>query len=204
MTPTPVAASRGRARGAFTVAELLLSLSLTAMIGLAVVSMLYGSGVATSEQHDRRRALHGRQIATERIGSLLRSSGAVLDSSPDGVLLWRHDLDRDRLPRLSEVCLLSWNADDGSLVVHEPVSSLPAGSDTAFDWSADFRALAQSLPGSAAFHESVLMKRVTGWNVEIAPDGPHATKIIVVSVSFSTDSGESSASVVASLRCAMQ
>src|ERR1043165_772003 len=87
---------------AFTLAELMLALSLAGLVGAAVLSMLSAFGSASSPRFSVRGPMVDRQVAALRVGAMLRSSARVLGASSDRVVLWIGDANADGVPSLRD------------------------------------------------------------------------------------------------------
>jgi hypothetical protein len=123
---TPVAQRRSprtrracRRRG-LTLLELLLGISVTVIIGAAVASMLLVASAASAHQQTSRDFSVWQGVVTARLGTLLRSSGMVLASRSDYLVLWTSDADRDGEPSASEIAVVLRHSGANELWCYRP------------------------------------------------------------------------------------
>ncbi len=195
--------SRARLRASrrgFTTIELLLSLAVTAMVGMVVVMMLAGVTTATDRQHDTRRASTQRQVAIVRLGELTREAAMVGAMGPRHLLLWLHDEDDDGKPRLSELRRIEWDEQAGEVWVYE-AGDRPWLDDLMQDRSFDsYDALTRHLKGTDWFPGRRRLNDVTGWSVVLDEDDPHAARLLRLRVTLDQPGGEDTATIIAALR----
>jgi hypothetical protein len=181
--------------------ELLLAVALAGLVGSAALTMLVAATSATSLQSDSRRATVARQLAAERLGSLVRSSRAVLRASTGEVLLWKDDPDADGIPELSEMLLVQWDSSGSVLKTFQAPTDSALGSGTAYPAASDFAdattAAATTLPSR------VLLRHVDRF--EATPDAvpPQMAKRIRIQTSVETDHGTESITIIATPRGAL-
>ncbi len=129
-------------RRGFTLVEVLLAVTLAAFIGAAVLVMLGAATSATAVQADSRKTTLSRQIAAERLGSLVRSSKRPLFVSADRLLLWVADRNGNDTPELSEMRLIRWSQGQQRAELVEAAAGAPPSPDTAWALTDDFGAVA--------------------------------------------------------------
>jgi type II secretory pathway component PulJ len=114
-----------RAR-AFTLPELLLGVSITALIGLSAVTM--GSVLTThySQSQDYYQAVQTVRIAMMRLQANFRGAQLAAQVSPSQIILWREPNSADGQINPSELVLLTYSG--GQIVQSQIVypSNLPA------------------------------------------------------------------------------
>ena len=129
MTPTPAsilrpapprvaqpgAASRRRA---FTLLETLLAVSITAMIGVAMSSMMMAVTQSVTTRTDTRTMMVRSSAGQARLAAYVSPSRCVLDCSTAKLVLWFGDTRESGTVHASEVRWLIFDADAGELVVH--------------------------------------------------------------------------------------
>ena len=184
----------------FTTVELLLSLAVTAMVGLVVVMMLAGVTTATDRQHDTHRASTQRQVAIVRLGELTREAAMVGAMGPHHLLLWLHDEDDDGKPRLSELRRIEWDEQTGEVWVYE-AGDRPWQDGLMPDRSFDsYDALTRDHKGTDWFPGRRWLNNVTGWSVVLDADDPHAARLLRLRVTLDQPGGEDTATIIAALR----
>lgn len=177
---SPPAGGRGRAAG-FTIVELLVTLTVAGVLGMAILALVLGQNRFYGQSDDVIYAQQSLRAAMDLMASELRMAGPadVLAAAPDSVAI-RFDLVR------AVVCD-STAADETTLFVYDSVSNanLPAGFrgtaysgpyDSAFVYADGWTGVA-TVGGSGAKSdctdrgapsdgESWAYRRVTGWQGE--------------------------------------
>jgi hypothetical protein len=195
---SPAAARRGRT--GFTIAELLLGLSLFALVGLGVAMMLASLSSSTSDQHDLRQRMVTRQTSTLRLGSMIRSAAAVLDADSSQLVLWKGDADENLQVNLSEIRLVKWNPIAKSIVVIESPATLEDSLDESFDLESDFLAVANAHAGLESFAQSTLLDHVDGCGFTFDAPLVRDAELIRVDLSLDVEGQGESMSIVTALR----
>lgn len=93
-------------RRGMTLAELLISLTVTVFIGLAVATMLQAASFGTSTKRDFRRTAVRTEVVRNRLNDAIRNARAVLASGAGYIVLWRGDLRKNDQVNLSELQLI--------------------------------------------------------------------------------------------------
>ncbi len=137
-----------RLKNAFTLVELLLALAISGLVGLTAVLILSSTIKSTDEVNDTRRAVLKRQVATVRLGSLIRGSSKVLSLNSNAIVLWTGDLTNDGKPSVSELRRLELNRSTKELWEFTAPSDLDGTLDVNFDLTADFEAITSNLQNS--------------------------------------------------------
>lgn len=159
----------GRSRG-LTLVELLLALSVTAMIGAGVAAMMLLVSSGTTERTDLRALLVKEKSVAARLSAAVRSSLRVLDQGSDYVVLWIGDTRRDDQPNLSEIRLIE-RLSDGRLLCYS--ASFPDGwtdeqiatADTAYQLTDNFRTVTTALKSGSYFPSELWAQGVQSWTV---------------------------------------
>jgi len=99
-----------------TLVELMLGLTITAMIGLSVVMMLDALSYGTTSQATLRNAVVKLQATRSRIDASVRGSAMVLDQADGRLFLWTADTRDNDEPNLSELRVIEFDSDTGGLV----------------------------------------------------------------------------------------
>lgn len=170
----PVRSSRTCRRGgggAFTLVELILAMSCTALIAVAVGSILFAAARGTADTADQRALVLRQKMATARLGAALRGCRMVLQSGPDYVVLWVADRRPDGVPNVSELRRIERSPATGELVGYE--FAPPAGwtaaqieaADAALALTDDFNAVTTALKSTGHFPGQSWATGVTAWSL---------------------------------------
>lgn len=103
-----------RAAG-MTLVELLLAMSVTAMITLAAGGMLTAVTYGAGERTDLRGLVVRQELISHRLAAAIRASRQVLDSDRDQLVLWVSDTNNDQVAQLSEVRWIEYDSDDTAI-----------------------------------------------------------------------------------------
>ena len=181
-----------RTHNAFTLVELLMSMSVMSVIGLAiaVVGVAVSDGYIASEGY--YDALQCGRNTMLRIETAARKAKLIVASSSTAVVLWAGDTNGDGLINLDEIKTLTFNTaageidevavnfgnapNKGALNVNEPLSSLGTVSS----------ALAVQQASSYCV-TTPLASSVTNVQVKVSPAAPLATRL---DLQFTLGSGE--------------
>jgi hypothetical protein len=96
---------------AFTVAELLIAMSITAVVGLAVASVASALSHAHGQAESLWNAIQSARTGMGRIETLLRKAKLVTGTGPDRLLCWMGDANDNREIDLDEIALIHRVAD---------------------------------------------------------------------------------------------
>ncbi len=92
-----------RHRAGLTLLELLLALSITSIVGLAVTAMLAATSYGTDSEHDMRALLVRHTAATARISAAVRSCKQILAQGDGYLILWQADPNANNKPDRTEI-----------------------------------------------------------------------------------------------------
>ncbi len=161
---------RRRASG-LTLVELMLSLTITAIIGVAISSMLVATSRATATSSDGRSLLVRHRVISARMNAAVRQSIMVLETGSTYIVLWRGDTDSSGAPNMTELQRIDLSA--GSITSYR--WSLPAGwtpaakaaADTAYSLSSNFNTATNTLKSNAYCTSEVWTTGVTAWSISL-------------------------------------
>ena len=189
-------------RAGFTVIELLLAMAVSSMVGLVVVMMLMQSGTATDRQHDTRRASVQRQVATVRLGELMRETAMVVGTGSRHVVLWKQDVNGNGQPELSELRRIEWDDETGEVWVYESPPDLPESEDETYLLNPSvINDMTRLRSGTSKFPGQVRLTGITGWELALDDEGDIlAARLLRLRVTLEQESGPDEATVVAALR----
>ena len=170
-----------RRRG-FTLAELMVALAITAMIGSAISAMLVSVSTGTEARADTRRLEVRHKLLATRIDEAIRESRMVLDAGSGFLVLWMDDGCENGLPNLCEIRRIDWDVSTSEVSAYRAPEGLASADDTLYGFAADYDAITGSLMGTASFPGEVWATSVTSW--ELALDAPAAQDSVLVSYSL--------------------
>jgi len=137
-----------RARG-LTLIELLLALAGMALIGLAIVSMLFAVSYGTNSDKDMRNLVAQRMALRARITASVRESQMVLEHGDGYLVLWIGDGDENGKPNLDEIQLLELDAVNNQLLNYAVTSELL--SSPVYEFTDDFATELGRIKGGSNF-----------------------------------------------------
>lgn len=185
--------SPARAR-ALTLMELMLALTITAIMGLAIAQMLYAASSATASRNDMRALVTRQKALTVRLDEAIRGSNMVLASGSNYLVLWMGDTRADDQPNLSEIRRIEYSSSLGQIISWK--ASFPSSwtaaaitaADTQYDLAtADFNAVTTALKGSSTFPSEVWARNISGFSVAI--NNAVAQSATLVSYRITTTNG---------------
>jgi hypothetical protein len=164
--------TRQRAR-AFTLVELILALTITALIGGAVSAMLTTVSKGTASEAGRRSANTRKTILRAKLSACLRSTKLALaeghdaDSGVSYLVLWTGDSTYNDLPNVSEILLLEHNPRNGQVTAYRAPDDLPDDYNKTIPLSTDFNTLTAALAGNTYFPGETWATNVTAWDIQL-------------------------------------
>lgn len=99
-----------------TLIELMLAMSATGIVGVAIASMLQAVSYGTSSSQDIRELVVKANLLDSRLAAAIRQSQAVLAAGDDYLVLWTYDSDGDGLPALHELRRIAYDAAADQLI----------------------------------------------------------------------------------------
>lgn len=137
--------------------ELLMALGITALIGVAVTSMLVAVSYGSTSQKELRETSIRLKLTSARIDAAIRSSKRVLESGDHYIVLWIDDTRPDDAPNASEIRLIQ--LDSTTAQIHSYLTEFPdtwtdqqrADADTPYALADDFLAITTALKTGAYF-----------------------------------------------------
>lgn len=171
-------------RSAFTLVELLIALTITALVGATTVSMLSAMSNGTDANRTVRELLVKTKMIDGRIRSAVRGSVEVIDSSNDHLILWKADENDDDAKQNNEVQLIERNSATNEL------HSYQNSADTnGFSTAAAFRSNAIATYTSQRWATDVTASAIT---VTTTPAGSKA----LVSFRITVNSGSANETAI--------
>lgn len=191
---------KGTFRPAFTVAELLISLVITSLVGACIAMMVNGVAMGTDAEHDGRRHLARAQSLQARLSQTIHSCECVLAAGNGYIVYWVADANNNKKVEMTELGMIELNGTD--LVDYR--MALPIGmTDQAYKYFEDWRAAAVSAKATYFKPYQTLGRNVTAFNVTVdVAGGSSAANARLVTCHFTLNDGvtQRSGSVTAALR----
>jgi hypothetical protein len=102
-----------------TLAELLMALSITVLVGAGIVAMMESIGRVLDDGRTQRAETIASATAASRLSSVVAPSACALELSPELVTLWSGDLRRDGAIQASELIWIRFEVDSGNLILEQ-------------------------------------------------------------------------------------
>jgi len=174
-----------RRTSAFTIAELLIALAITAVIGLTVAGV--AMALSRSYQHSEQyyRYLQSGRVASIRLQGSLRKSRLVTASDASTLVLWAEDYNNDGQINVSEVLFVYYDHGARELIERSTVfpDSMSASVREMLDFTIPLSALSDpNVATGPPAYESYDSKRLLAAYVEdfqvFCTDAPPFTKLV--------------------------
>ncbi len=192
--------------GGFTLAELILGLATTAMVGLSLAGVTAALSDAYDDADTDYSHLQTARAAMARSQSEFRKARLVMGQSEGELLLWSHDDNNNGQINLDEVQLIRWDPREGVIRRHRVVlpSNLSAFMKTLFNLEVSLDVLVRQ-PALAADailahqwqEETVIAEGVTGFEIVPYP-APPETRLVKIQVH--TGAGEAAVALRSVIR----
>jgi len=171
-------------RRASTLAEVIIALVITGMVGMSVAAILQAASYGTSSRREVRRLTVRRQQVEARLNSNLRNAAAVLASGAGSMVLWTGDANGDTHVNFSELCLIELPG--GSSTLSMWATRFPENwnqvqrdaADTAYAVNADFAATAQTAKSNVYFVETPWTQGASELEIALQPSTPQAAVLV--------------------------
>lgn len=130
-----------------TFVELLLSMSIISITGVAAATLMFAVSRGTQTDKDIREIVTKHQVLDARFSASLRETAMVLDKGNDYIVIWIHDDDGSDTPNLGEIARLHYDSVSGWLNYYQAPVDLADASNTEYALTDDFEAITKSLEG---------------------------------------------------------
>lgn len=130
---------------AFTLVELLLAMSILAVVGVAALSILGATTYGTSDDQLRREMIVSAEVIKQRINSVVHAAEELIipnsgqTTSTDYLIVWAKDTNDDETKDNSEMLLIERDTSTNELLAFQDTSAAGTFSD-----AATFRAAAKA------------------------------------------------------------
>lgn len=174
-------------RGGFTLAELVVSIAITAVIGSAVVGLATALSMASEHGRDRYLSLQTARMTMRRIQDTIRKAKLVTAASSSSLVLWAEDSNGDGRINLTEIVLLRLVPGTGEIRTWRIVfpERWPKHVTTILDTEVKLEDLTSIDEGMWMYDPlvevTVLAGDVTDFNVRVSP-APPMTELVGLSI----------------------
>jgi prepilin-type N-terminal cleavage/methylation domain-containing protein len=172
-----------RTRNAFSLLELLMAVSLLAIIAIAVTSVSMALSGGMEHNRDYYHCLQSTRVGLLRIEDMVRHAALIADADDDILWVWCEDSNQDGKMNLSETALIRWESATRQLVEYR--SEVPGGSGKGKKGKSSDKEIKSWLYGhadwvyqfyfanSSSTVRTVLADDVTHFRVESTPNAPY-------------------------------
>ena len=177
-------------RRATTLPELIISLTVTALVALGVASMLQAASYGTSSRREVRRVAVRAQEVRARLDSAIRSARAVLACEDGRLVLWTGDSRTDGHVNLSELQLIEVPAGSSRLTSY--ATRFPAGwtqaqidaADASYAPTADFAGICRAAKTSGNFPGTLWTDEASGLSFTLDRSAVQQARLVSWSVTL--------------------
>lgn len=178
-------------RRALTLAELIVAITVTALIAASVGSILFAAGYGTSSRRDvRRLAVRSAQIR-HRLDNAIRSAQAVLASGTGYIVLWTGDTRVNGQVNLSEIQMIELAS--GTLTWY--VTVFPSGwsqstidaADTTYAASTNFYTTATTAKAGTNFPGTTWATAASDFTITLDNATATAAKLVTWNLTLTND-----------------
>lgn len=184
MTPTPLRCKMRRGQNGFTLAELLMAMSVCALLATGVLSLLGGTLSAADYQHQMRGHAVRQTVLSERLGTVFRATAQVLFLDTETAVFWVGDRDMDGEVDISEVCVLVWDPVAGTLSKYDDADAIADSAEVGYAPATDFPALLTPLLGSSDLPGGVVARNLSAFSIETSGGTSVMPELIHLSMQF--------------------
>jgi hypothetical protein len=173
-----------RSRG-LTIAELVMALVVTVLIGTTIAGVIYASTRTVSGQQATRTLMVSNEVCSLRINAAIRSSAQVLAQGNTYLVLWVGDRNSSGgVPSLSEIQRIDLDPNTKQLWFFKAPTNLSAGNDTAYPLATtNFNTVTATLRGTTNFPGTLWASGISGWTTTPAPADPNTIKYLGYQIS---------------------
>lgn len=178
-------AIRPRAR-ALSLVEMLLTLTLSSLVGLGVAMMLAAAAAGTQSQNDTRQATTRSQVATHRLGNIMRGAAMVLAAEDDHLVLWTGDAEGNDEVNLAEMRRVQWDDETGEIRLHQTPDDPQENPSYELDGT-NFSNVTASWADTQHFPGEVIFTHASGWDLQLDDDEVQSAKLIRLHLTLDHD-----------------
>lgn len=181
-----------------TLIELLLALSGTALIGSAIVSMLFAVSYGTKTDKQLRSLVTKQMTLRARIGAAVRESSMVLEEGDGYLFLWVYDTDESGQPNLDEIALLEFDPAEQTLTMYRAPES--PSSNPEYNAAGDIASQTAGVKGGSNFPAERWASGVTAFTITLDNADAQAARLVSYRLTLAAGDERDTAIGAASLR----
>ncbi len=182
-------------RRALTLLELLIALSITAIVAGATSAMITAFIRATEADKSWREALIRAQAVNARLASYISPARCTLDVATDGCALWLDDPNSSTTVNATEIRWITLDSATGTLIAE--MVKFPAewdqakrdAYDTAYPKTSDWWTVRKQFVELDLVTATPLCDEVSALAIEAGPDTEHADTLLTFTLTLSDFAG---------------
>lgn len=185
-------------RRAFTVVELLIGIVITALVAMAISTMLTLVGETTARSRDERAAVMRSHLAQVRLRSYTEPALAVLQfDARKGVAIWLHDDNPGSKVNLTELRVLWFDSQAGEVIaerVEFPDNWTPemkSAADVVIPKTADFFTVITAQRDAGMTVSETLLETVEGLSLTFTGTTIQSSERVRYAITLGADNGDS-------------
>lgn len=186
---------------AFTLTEILIALTLTAIMGACISMMIQGVAAGTKNQNDGRRHLTRIEALQSRLLTLVHSSRAILATGKGYLVYWTGDEavgnPVDKAVDLSEMCLIQLDTTHNQLILYTKASG---ASDVSYATNTTWSTAAQTALKNNWYSSKVLANNVTVFNTTASNSIAANAREVLINITLADTNSTRNAYFAASVR----
>ncbi len=176
-----------RSSKAWTVIEMVLAMSITAVIALTIASVTLGLSASNATTRNSQQANRIATCAARRIQAALRKAKLITCAEDDYLAYWVEDTNGDGKINLAEVAAIKYNSDNEKIKHIRPTLDHITDETTKkalnvkinLDSIKNSSSTEQVLTNSPKLNETLLADNVTDFSFSATPDVP-MTKLVTM------------------------
>ena len=179
-----------QARRGFTLVELMIALTITAMVAACIAIMVNSVAAGTTGTQDGRRHLVRMQALESRVLGTIHGASCILAAGNGYVVYWTGDANSDNCLQLSELGMLEL---DNTGTLQKYTTVFPANfslaqiatANTRYAANTSWYAAAQTAKTTGYFSATAVAHNVTTFNVALDNVTPTAALLVTCNVQLS-------------------
>ena len=187
-----------RRRAGLTFLELMLAISGTALIGSAIVSMLYAVSYGTQADKDLRSLVTKQMALRTRVSGAVRESAVVLQQGAGYLFLWHNDTDESGTPHLDEITLIEFDGLANELNAYRAPAA--PSSNPEYALADDFSTVIASLKGTADFPAQRWASDIAAFDISLDDPTAQSARLVSFRLTLTTGDEQDTAVGAAALR----
>lgn len=192
-------------RTAFTLVELMIALTITAMVAACIAIMVNSVAAGTIGAQDGRRHLVRMQSLESRLLGTVHSASCILAAGNAYIVYWTGDANCDNNLQLSELGLLEL---DNTNTLQQYHTVFPANfslaqiasANTTYATNTNWYAAAQTAKSTGYFPATAVARNITTFNVTLDNVTPTAALLATFTVQLSDGQVTRSGMIAAAIR----